>query len=119
MDLLLAYWHAGRVAYTVAAADGGSPVPDAATWSQYGPATVSASIFAAIAWYLFGMQRDTLRIEREGRASAEAEVRELNKQLREQVVPVLTQFTSEAAKLTQVTAEVTRVLQSWRDRERR
>ncbi len=89
---------------------------DVSGWAQYGPAGLSAGIFASIAWILFGMQRETLRLERERCARAEAEVSALNKQLRDQVVPVLTQFTSEAARLTAVTAEVTRVMQSWRDR---
>lgn len=82
-----------------------SPVPEMSGWAQYGPAGLSAGIFASIAWILFNMQRETLRIERERSTRFEQEIRDLNKQFRDQVVPLLTQFTGEATRLTQATTE--------------
>ncbi len=98
-----------------------SPVSDVSGWAQYGPAGLSAGIFASIAWVLFNMQRETLKIERERSARFEQEIRDLNVQFREKIVPTLTLFTSEATRLTQATTEaiqtMTRQAQA-RERER-
>lgn len=92
--------------------EGGIPVPtDPSVWKEYGPATVSAIVFALFAGYMLKAMMDQ---NKELRADNKA----LNEDIRKQIVPVLTQFMAEAARLTQVTAETTRVLQTWRDRDR-
>lgn len=71
-----------------------SPLPSPGVWEQYGPAGLSAGIFASIAWVLFNMQRETLRIERERSARFEQQVVELNKAMQDKTVPALVQATA-------------------------
>lgn len=113
--LTLAYYWA---VYHVAGAEGPGGVADPSTWAQYGPATVSASVFAGIALVLFNMQKETLRLERERSARFETEVAALNKQLVDKIVPILMESATSAANLVQIGAEMTRAMQSWRDRDR-
>lgn len=101
-------------------AQGASPeIPfGPATWAQYGPATVSASVFAGVAWILFRALLDTLKRERDRGDRLETEIRELNKSIHERYIPALTTVMAEAARLTQVTADTTRALQNGRGTDR-
>jgi len=94
--------------------------PDPSVWAQYGPATVSASVFAAVAWYLLKMVMKSLDIERTLNDEYRTEIRELNKSIHDKYIPALTKIMGESAQLTQATAEITRALQDAirRDRER-
>lgn len=79
-----------------------SPVNPSA-WEQYGPAGLSAGIFATIAWILFNMQRETLKLERDRYDQAQAQINELNKIMRETTIPALTANTTATTELVNVT----------------
>lgn len=110
LEVLLWAWLVQSVVAEDSAAQGASPVPGPGVWEQYGPATVSSFIFASIAWVLFNMQRETLRIERERSAQLASENRDLNKQISQQLVPAVVTFTGEATRLTQAVTEAIRVM---------
>lgn len=95
-------------------------VPTFSSFDQWGPIGVAASLTAAIAWYFIRANTEALRLEREQNKELRDENRDLNKAIHEKYIPATAQMIAEAARLTQVTAETTRVLQEFarKDRER-
>lgn len=61
---------------------------------QYGPGGVVALIILGFSWPLFRRYEKTIDLEREEKLAAQAELRELNKITREQMMPALTQATA-------------------------
>lgn len=96
-----------------AAAEG---VPDVSVLAQYGPGGAVAAVFAAACIYLFKALMKTLDVERARGDRLETQNAELNKAIHEKYIPATTSMLAEAAKLAQVTAETTRVLDRRGDR---
>lgn len=86
-------------------------LPDISSFSQWGPMGGVLGLFVWISWYLLKALTKTLDLERAENTELRTENRALNKMIHEQYIPTLTTVMAEAAKLTQVTAETTRVLQ--------
>ncbi len=93
-------------------------IPGVTTFDQWGPIGVAASLCAAIAWYFIRANTEALRLEREQNKELRSENRDLNKAIHETYIPATAQMIAEAAKLTQVTAETTRVLQEFARKDR-
>lgn len=93
---------------------GADAVPDVSVLAQYGPGGALAAVFATVSFYLFKALLKTLDLEREQNKELRTENRELDREMREKYIPGAMSMLAEAAKLAQVTAETTRVLQDRR-----
>ena len=105
--IVLAYWSG----YLVQGPPDQAQMPvEPSLLAQYGPGGVIALIALSFTWIMFKRYEETLKLEREEKRAAQAEVRELNKIARELMMPALTQSTAAVTEATKAVTEVMRVL---------
>lgn len=93
-------------------------MPDMSSFAQWGPFGGIVGVVVAFAWVLFKALMKTLDLERARADRLESLNNELNKTIHEKYIPATASMLAEAAKLAQVTAETTRVLQDRRGGDR-
>ncbi len=95
----------------------GAEVPSPSL-SEWGLPGAVITMVVGFAWYLLKAMTTTLDLERAENKELRAEVKRLNQEICDRFIPTLASAMTEAAKLTEVTAEATRVLQTRQEHRR-